>query len=324
MKRTYRLTAVLALLLILCTAACAQAADIRPVDTDRLAVDLNNGVFCLGIRDMDRIADGGYFTAALYLKDHYEAAQIEALAPGDTVLVNDQAWTVREIVVHEGDKPGLADSYEIYPTVENDSYIVFSPGPDGYYFCVTDDWSPVSPVAEVRIMLPLPDQFEYTSSEADRTLDMDGFLNDLEAFGNEFVPYNTTCTFRDGLLVQIIHDSYPCGPSGTSGEGSESADGVPVWQFCHGKREGLETAVIKGYSIDCEEGPAEIEMTPEETESIRSIAVNGVITGKANDMSVTGGTWVYAFETPEGESLLYLEMYKGWIVDVSGMYNYTE
>ncbi len=99
---------------------------------------------------------------------------------------------------------------------------------------------------------------------------------------------------------------------------------VPVWKFCHGIREGLETAIIKGYQSDCEEGPIEIEITPDEIEEIRDIAINGVITGKANDMSLTGGTWFYSFETPEGEHLLTVEMYNGWIVDgATGMYNFS-
>ena len=103
-----------------------------------------------------------------------------------------------------------------------------------------------------------------------------------------------------------------------------AAEEIPVWKFCHGKREGLETAVIKGYVSDCEAGPREIEMTPEETEDIRDIAINGVITGKANDLSLTGGTWFYSFETPEGEYLLTVEMYKGWIVNsATGMYTFS-
>ena len=63
-------------------------------------------------------------------------------------------------------------------------------------------------------------------------------------------------------------------------------------------------------------------MAPEEVEEIRNTAINGVITGKANDLSVTGNTWVYSFETPEGEHLLSIEMYKGWIVSTDGMYTY--
>ena len=99
---------------------------------------------------------------------------------------------------------------------------------------------------------------------------------------------------------------------------------VPVWQFCHGLRDGLESAVIKGYLNDCEAGPGEYEMTPEEIGTIRAIAINGVVTGKASDLSVTGGTWTYSFETPDGQYLFSIEMYKGWIVGSDGMYNFRE
>ena len=105
----------------------------------------------------------------------------------------------------------------------------------------------------------------------------------------------------------------------------EASEAIPVWQFCHGVREGLETAVIRGYETDCEEGPREIEMTAEEIEEIRGIAIGGVITGQANDLSVTGGTWLYTFETPEGEHLLTIELYQGLIVDsATGMYHYSK
>ena len=100
------------------------------------------------------------------------------------------------------------------------------------------------------------------------------------------------------------------------------AESEPVWKFCHGLREGLETAVIKGYQTDCETGLAEYEMTPEEIEEIRNIAMNGVITNLASDEVLTGGTWVYTFETPEGEHLLSIEMYKGLIATAYGMYSY--
>ncbi len=97
---------------------------------------------------------------------------------------------------------------------------------------------------------------------------------------------------------------------------------VPVWKFCHGLQEGLDTAVITGYQSDCEEGLLPVQMTPEETESIRRLAMNGTVLRKANDLAVTGGTWVYSFETPEGKHLLTVELYKGLIVGSDGMYEY--
>lgn len=329
MKHIRLPAAVLLLLLALSLAACAGAAEIRPVETDRLDIDLNNGTFCLTVKDADRIASGGWFTASLYLEDRYETAQIQALAPGDTVLVNGKAWTVQEVVHHEEDSSGLGASLEIYTEEENDGYIVFSPSGGGYCICITDDWSPVSPLADVRVMLPLPDRFEYVYGE-DGSGDMDLLIDHLEQYGGSFVAYNTSCVFEDGQLIRITHSDYPMGPAGETADTDMEADDadaslIPVWKFCHGLRDGLETAVIKGYTNDCEAGPAEYEMTPEEMEEIRNIAINGVITGKANDMSVTGGTWSYTFETPEGQSLLSIEMYKGWIVDAAtGMYEYEK
>ena len=93
MKRMLILMSVL--LLVLCVTACAQAAEIRPQDINHLEIDLTDGTFYLGVKDADRIIDGGWFTASLYVPDHYDEAQIEAMAPGDTVLVNGQTWTIR-------------------------------------------------------------------------------------------------------------------------------------------------------------------------------------------------------------------------------------
>lgn len=334
MKRSFLITA-LTLLLVLCAAGFACAAEIRPEEAGHDETDLANGCFCLAVRDADRITEGGYFTACLYLEDHYGADQIEAMAPGDTVLISGETWTVREVEPHPATESGMETTYEIYTEEDNGGYIVFLPAGDGCYVCVINDWSPVSPVGDVRVMLPLPDRFEYVCGEED-AMNMDAFLNDLEEFGGTFVPYNTFCVFEDGMLVLVSHSSYPMGPETDPGgdidavepdadepetEGSLSA--VPVWKFCHGLREGLETAVIRGYTLDCEQGPVEYEMTPEEIEEIRGIAMNGVITGKANDMSVTGGTWIYSFETEEGKYLFSIEMYRGLIVSADGMYSFA-
>ena len=106
--------------------------------------------------------------------------------------------------------------------------------------------------------------------------------------------------------------------SGTDGPVSGD-DPVPVWQFCHGVRDGLDTAVITLYTTDCETGLIPAELSPEDEAWIRGLAVNGMVTGKANDTAVTGGTWVYSFETPAGEHLLTIEVYRGLIVSSRGM-----
>lgn len=328
---------VLSLLLLLTLCAGAYAAEIRPVDIEQFDVDLTNGAFCLWIRDADQIADGGWFTAGLYMEDNYDAQQIESMVPGDTVLVNGQTWTVREVEYHPADEFITTGSYEIYTEEENDGYILFARADDGYYYCRINDWVPVSPVGDVRIMLPLPDKFEYYNDVLDEPLDMDGLLDELEDLGGYFVPYNTWCVMEEGMLVRITHHDYPEGPevaededveaeepAADSADSEDTAAAVPVWKFCHGLRDGLETAVITGYTTDCEEGPSEYAMTQQEIDDIRDLAINGVITGKANDLSVTGGTWVYSFTDPEGKHLLSIEMYQGLIVDpASGMYRFT-
>ena len=80
--------------------------------------------------------------------------------------------------------------------------------------------------------------------------------------------------------------------------------------------------MITLYTTDCETGLIPAELSPEDEAWIRNIAVNGVVTGKASDTAVTGGTWVYSFETPAGEHLLSIEMYRGLIVSSRGMYNF--
>ena len=80
--------------------------------------------------------------------------------------------------------------------------------------------------------------------------------------------------------------------------------------------------MIKVYLSDCEEGLIPTEVSEEDAEAVRSLAMNGFITEKANDMSITGGTWIYSFETPEGKHLLSVELYRGLIVAADGMYGF--
>ena len=125
------------------------------------------------------------------------------------------------------------------------------------------------------------------------------------------------------LALCLTACAFEKGNPASGNEVSASGDApVPVWKFCHGVRDGLDTAVITMYTTDCETGLIPAELSPEEAEWIRGIALNGVITGKANDTSRTGGTWVYTFETPAGEHLLSIEMYRGMIVAADGMYNF--
>ena len=322
MRRRHILSAILLVLLFtLCCAACACAAQVRPIPVNHDRLDTDNGEFRLSFRGTGRIGDSGYFSAVLYLQDHYEAEQICSLSPGDTILVNDRIWTVREIIPHtDPDSPDTVTAWEICPEEDCDGYLVFTPGKDGSFIAVINDWIPVTSVGFAKVLLPLPDGFRYIpvlSGEEETPAAAEEFLSLLQADENLFNAYNTSGFFEDGKLVSVTHASYPEGPEPDS-DGSP----VPVWKFCHGLRDGLDTAVITAYITDCETGPAPAELSPEETEWIRSVAMNGLVTEKASDASVTGGTWIYSFETPGGKHLLSVEMYRGMIAGSDGMYNY--
>lgn len=320
MKRTHILTVVLLVLFFsLCITACACAAEIRPIPVDHDRLDQSNGEFRLSFRNTDRIGDNGYFIAVLYLQDHYQAGQIRSLAPGDTVLVNDRFWTVKEIIPHTvPESPDTVTAYEICPEEAFDGYMVFESAKDGSFIAVVNDWVPVTSVGFAKVLLPLPDSFRYipaVSGEEETPLGAEEFLASLRAYTDSFNAYNTACVFENGRLVSVTHASYPEGPAGDE-------DSIPVWKFCHGLRDGLDTAVITAYITDCEAGPVPVEFSPEEAERVRFIAMNCRIMEKVNDTSVTGGTWIYSFETPGGKHLLSVEMYRGLIVGSDGMYAY--
>ena len=327
MKRNHLLYAFLAaLLLAFCFAACASAAEICPLDPGE--PDMNNGTFCLTITDEEKIDDGGFFTVELYAEDIYDAAQIKGLVPGDTVWMNGCPWTVKEIVVHPSIWPGEEDTYEVFPEEEYYGYLVFEPNADGTFRAVIDDWVPVTFLGEVKVMLPLSDRFAYipiSSGEEGEPVGSDAFLEDLWMFGG-FNAYNTTCRFEDGMLVSVTHSSYPHGPEEYWPLEEEPApaytEEIPVWQFCHGNPDLLETALIIGYSVDCEAGLFPFEVAEEEADEYRTLAMYGVVTGRESDEMVTGGTWIYSFETPEGEHIMSLELYRGLLVGPDGMYAY--
>lgn len=321
MKRTILAAALLALLFTLCFTAFACAAEIRPIPVDHDRLDQGSGEFCLSFRSTGRMNDSGYFIAVLYLQDHYESARIESLVPGDTVLVNDRTWTVKEVIPHtDPESPDTVTAYEIFPEEAFDGYMVFTPCRDGLYTAVVNDWIPVTSVGFTKVLLPLPDQFSFISvipGEETAPAGPEEFLSSLQADENLFSAYNTTGILKGGVLVSVTHASYPYGP-----EADTDQLPVPVWKFCHGLRDGLDTAVITAYTTDCETGTSPAELSQEEEERIRRIAMNGQITEKADDTSVTGGTWIYSFETPGGKHLLSLEMYRGLIVGNDGMYRY--
>lgn len=315
MKRAYIAAIVLTALLLIPVFTCsASAAEIRPIPIDHDSLDLGNGTFHLLVRWPGQVEKTGRFTAVLYLEDRYNGEQIRAMAPGDTVWANDQKWTVKEVVVHSEDRvPGTEADYEIYPEEPLDGYLAFQPREDGTYAAVMNDWNPLVLAGNVQVKLPLPDAFVYTRDGETGTADQ--FVANLFSLTN---PYCTFCEFKDGQLIRVGENSYPQGP-----EETEEFQPMPVWKFFHGFRDGLDTAVISAYNSSCEEGPLPVEISPEEAEEIRLLAMNGTVVKKANDMSVTGGTRIYSFYTPGGVHLLSIEIFEGLAVGNDGMYEYV-
>ena len=317
MKRNILAAVLLVLLFTLCLTACACAAEIRPIPVDHDRLDLGNGEFRLSFRNTDRVSSGGSLTAVLYLRDHYKAEQIRSLAPGNRILVNDSTWTVKKILPHtDPESPDTVTAYEICPEEAFDGYMVFEPCDDGSYIAVINDWVPVTPVGSVLVSLPLPDSFRYIpvfSGEEEDPCGAEEFLRVLKTFGNTVNPYNSSCVFENGNLISVTHASYPGGPVGAEEQ-------MPVWKFFHGLRDGLDTADIIAYTTDCEIEAVPVDITDEEKEWVRCIAMNGRVMEKADDTCVTGGTWVYSFYTPGGKYLLSIEMYRGLIVGSDGMY----
>ena len=116
MKRTHLLAALaLALLLAFAVAACALAADVVPLPVDPAAMDTDNGTFRVTVSDIDKIETDGWFTLNLYVEEPFDAEQIAALVPGDTVTVNGLIWTVSELVPHFKPNSEVIESYEVIP-----------------------------------------------------------------------------------------------------------------------------------------------------------------------------------------------------------------
>ena len=92
---------------------------------------------------------------------------------------------------------------------------------------------------------------------------------------------------------------------------------VTLAEFCGFDAAELADATIEAVLIDCEAGPEPLD---EDCEWVREAAMNGVVLGKANEESVTGGTACFSFYDAEGQWIVTLEFYRGLLVRVDGMY----
>ena len=225
MKKTGWLGLLTCLVLALAAGtAAAEAAgqEIVPMEIAQDGQEPENGTFRLTIEDTDQITKGGYFTAVLYLEDRYDPEQIENMKAGDRVQVNGEWYTVNKVerMEREGYDRGekrLLVSYEVLPEEEIPSYLAFENTREGDYIAVFDDWSPVSFVTRMKIMLPLPDEFAWYDGAEEELLSAEELLELLsipldDGSTDCFSPYSTTAVFRDGLMTEIRSFPYPYGP----------------------------------------------------------------------------------------------------------------
>ena len=244
MKHRPAVAACLCLALLL-SAAVACAVEIRPLENGPEGIDPGNGRFRLLIPDRDRIGEENGFTASLFTVDRYDAEQIRALSPGDTVWVGGRAMTVEEVIVHppaaeyvggtlrgtlqyyvflEAGYPENQDVIEVRFSPEEDvGYLAFLPLPDGSFYCVRDGWSPVSLTGTVWVGFPLPEGFTYTRVVNDMDFDADppqdeilgaeGFLEDLADEEITFDAYCVSCLFENGTLTEVSRAVFPGSPA---------------------------------------------------------------------------------------------------------------
>ena len=209
------LVSLMASLMISCASG---EAKVKPVAVDPEAIDLANGSFDIQVANMDSFDQDRALTFELYESDRYNPEEIRALAPGDTLLINGQEYTVEEVGIRDASWPGDEPEtvYDISTVEECWDGIWFSETSSGISAHV-GDWNPVTYIATVTIPLPLPASFvyyDYPGGEEAKIGSEKEFLQDLRDHSPEFFnPYNTWASFKDGELAEVHNFSYPWGPS---------------------------------------------------------------------------------------------------------------
>lgn len=192
-------------------------AKVKPIPVDPETLDLSNGSFDVRIANMDSFDRDKFLTLELYISDQYFPEEIRALAPGDTLLVNGEEYTVEEVSTRDASWPGDEPEtvYDISTAEECWDGIWFSETSAGI-FAHVGDWSPVTYVGTVTVQLPLPASFAYYDYPGGEDAAIGGekeFLQDLmDSTPAFFSPYNTWASFKNGELTEIHNWSYPWGP----------------------------------------------------------------------------------------------------------------
>ncbi len=84
---------------------------------------------------------------------------------------------------------------------------------DYFYTALVNDWVPCTHIADQKIMLPLANDFTFlwlSGDEEATVYDADAFIKLLDEA--ELNQYNTQLQYSNGLVMMIVHTSYPFGP----------------------------------------------------------------------------------------------------------------
>ena len=188
-------------------------ASFRPVAFTEDDADTENGHYDLRITSLDRVETDSFFFAELYQEDLYPAEGLAILQAGELIRINGRDAEIVSIEYREGDKYEIGISGD-----EMTEYYMFRPAYGREGLCCAssmEDWVPVTLLTSVRIRLPLPENFTYTTISAGEEIphSAEEFLELLRnGEAGTWSPYNTSITFENGQVVNILHSGYPTGP----------------------------------------------------------------------------------------------------------------
>ena len=123
-------------------------------------------------------------------------------------------------------------------------------------------------------------------------------------------------------LYRFLREKFPevTSYAGMEGIGPMGFSPVPMSLFCKGGTQDLSDAVVTRIYTDCEAGYFPNSVTEEEREYILQMLRTAMVTGKANNVFVTGGTNIFVFSDADGRQRFSFELYQGLLVCNDGMY----
>ena len=186
----------------------AGTVDVNNLGSAVLPVSFNQG-------DIASLASGAFINAVhIYALDTYDIAQIEALRPGDTLMVGGEAVEIASAVPMPVD-PETPDVREMEINGGNDGdgfMMVATPDSDGYVVRMLSDVPTYTEQGVTSLMLD-PECVYVDSSDLDAgpvTVSYDGIVDAIRGDATGFfVPYNTTITVADNKITAINREYVP-------------------------------------------------------------------------------------------------------------------